>query len=980
MKPCYRWALLYALAFAEARGSAPPVVSLSKLPLRFEENRSRTPHKESKYQTHGRGFTLELAPSQSWIESIGWSIRTRWVGGNSNAAMQPEARVAGLSNYFIGAEGNWRTGIAAYGRVRCHDVYPGIDLVYHGEGGQLEYDLVLSPHADPKVIRMELSGHTGVRVDPSGDLLISTPAKDIHFKKPDIYQDTAGVRRPVAGRFVVAGNRIVKFEIGAYDHDHTLVIDPVLNYSTYFGGSGNDVARGIGVDALGNVYIAGQTDSIDLPTVNGVQMNFGGQTASVTHGDGFVAKFSPTGALLYVTYIGGARDEGVAALAVDAAGNAYLTGATTSLDFPVVNAYQSQFAGLGGNLITRTGDAFVTKLNPTGDKILYSTYLGGSMDDIATAIAVDSAGNAYITGGTRSADFPTTLGAFQTRLRGVGGEPIKPCCNAPFWDPGDAFVAKLDPTGSQLLFSTYLGGFQDDIAFSIGLDPSNNVYVGGCTISSDYPVTPGVFQKNFGGIESQNFFLNFGDGFVTKLNPTGTALVYSTFFGGAGDDCVSALAVDASGSVYFTGSTSTINLPTSPGSVQAAYAGYYVLPFLIEQLYGDAFVAKLNPAGTGLSYLTYLGGSLNDAGTGIAIDSSGDAFVVGWSDSTDFPVAGSPFQSKMKGDGGQAKYVGYGDAFLAVVNPTGTALNYSTYLGGTADDEALGVAIDSANRVYVAGHTLSSNFPVSANAAQPSYAGAKTSRITKGDAFYSVFSGFPVTPVISKVANAEGESPTIAPNTWVEIKGAGLATGSRIWQASDFVNNQMPTVLDGTSVSMNGKPAFVYFISSGQINVVTPPDLQPGPVQVVVNNQGQASSAFSTTAQPYSPSFFVINGGPYILATHLDGTVIGPTSLYPGASTPAAAGEEIIVYANGFGPVTPPVVSGSASQNGPLPTLPVVRIGGNNANVRFAGLVGSPAFFQFNVDIPAGAVSGDNSIIATYNGISTQPGTLVTVR
>jgi uncharacterized protein (TIGR03437 family) len=232
---------------------------------------------------------------------------------------------------------------------------------------------------------------------------------------------------------------------------------------------------------------------------------------------------------------------------------------------------------------------------------------------------------------------------------------------------------------------------------------------------------------------------------------------------------------------------------------------------------------------------------------------------------------------------------------------------------------------------------------------------------------------------VTKVANAEGEGLTIAPNTWVEIKGSGLAPDTRPWQASDFVDNQMPTSLDGASVSFNGEKAFVYYISPVQINVLTPPDLAAGPVQVVVTNQGQQSASFAATVQEYSTSFFVFNGGPYIVATHLSGSIVGPTSLYPGLSTPAAPGETIVIYANGFGPVSPPVVKGSATQAGNLPEFPTIVIGTNKATVSFAGLV-SPGLYQFNVQVPVIATAGDNAVTATFNGNTTQAGTRITIQ
>jgi uncharacterized protein (TIGR03437 family) len=970
--------LLSMITAAFAPGASPRRELLSKLPLRFE----RESRGDALFRARGNNFELSLAPSRHTIEwrdpSSGRVARviTELRGANPRASLEAEDRLPGSANYFLGAPAGWRTDITGYSRVRHRGVLPGIDLVFHGENGRLEYDFVLAPHADPSLIRMSLTGQDSVRVDPSGDLLVSSSAGVIRWKRPEIFQRAGETRRNISGKFVTDGRGNVSFRIGGYDHDRELVIDPTLAYSTFFGSTKNEVARGIALDGAGNIYIAGVTSSADLPTKSAFQPNFGGLTASpFAAGDGFVAKFNPSGVLQYLTYIGGSQDDGVGAIAVDAAGNAYIAGATNSSDFPTVNPFQAQFGGLGGyGTYIRTGDAFVAKINPAGNKLLYSTYLGGRMDDIAFGIAIDSTGAAYVTGATLSQDFPLSQGAPQSRMKGYGGEPTaRPCCNGPVWDPGDAFITKLDPTGSKVVFSTYLGGSLDEVAYTIALDPSNNVYVGGCTLSNDFPTTSGAFQRIWGGTDQQNYFQNTGDGFVTKLNAAGTAFVYSTYVGGAGDDCVSAMAVDSLGNAYITGATSTNGLGTTPGVFQRNYAGYFVLPFVVEQLWGDAFVGKLNPAGSAFVYLTYLGGSLNDAGTAIAIDSSGDAYVAGWTDSPDFPMAGAPYQSKMQGESGRYGYRIFGDAFVALLNSTGTALLYSTYLGGKSDEGAGGIAIDGMGNVFVTGGTLSTNFPVTSTAIRPTYGGGAT------DAFLAIFSGFPANPpVITVVANAEGESPTIAANTWVEIKGSGFGSTTRTWQTADFVNQLLPTALDNVSVTMNGAPAFVYYISPTQINVLTPPDLAAGPVQVQVNVGGVASAVFTVQAQKYSPSFFINGAGPYILATHLDGSLIGPTTLYPGLSTPAASGETVIFYANGFGPTTVPVVKGALMQSGTLPNLPTVQIGPFVATVTFAGLI-SPGLYQFNVVIPPSAPSGDNTILSGYGG-APAPTVKITVR
>jgi uncharacterized protein (TIGR03437 family) len=986
--------------------STPTSQLLSRLPLRFEADRTGRWSHDVTYMAHGGTFDLVLAPAESWLETRGGRVRMALRGVNPSGHLEPLDRLPGAANYFLGSEKNWKTDVTGYGRVRSAGVYPGIDLVFHGDGGRLEYDFIVGPHSDPGAIQLDFSGQRGLRVDSNGDLVISTSGHagndEIRWKRPEIYQDVEGRRTPVAGNFVVSHNR-VRFEIATYDRSRELVIDPTLAYSTYLGGPNNEVARGIGVDGAGNVYVAGDTQSNNLPTVSAVQPNFGGSAAVNSFGDAFIAKFSPAGTLLYLTYLGGSANDAALALAVDKAGNAYVAGCTTSTDFPTKNPYQSKFGGMGGDSIVLTGDAFVAKLNPSGNQLLYSTYLGGSLDDIATAIAIDANGNAYVAGATVSTNFPVSKSTspYQQSMAGVGGEPIRPNAGQPAWEPGDAFVVRLDPNG-QLLYGTYFGGNQDDAAFAIALDASGNVYIGGSTLSMNLPTTAGAISQTFGGVDIQNFFMNTGDGFVAEFDPTLATLRYGTYFGGIGDDTVAAIAVDSSGNIYMTGSTSTPNLTTSKACFQPRYAGYYTLPYLIEQLYGDAFVAKINPSSKTPIYLSYLGGSQNDGGTAIAVDSAGNAYVTGFTDSTDFPMAGNPLQPVFGGDGGQGVYIDYGDAFLAVVNPTGTALLYSSFYGGNADDEGNSLAVDSSGNVYIAGNTLSTNLKTTSNALQKSFGGfgGVFGLIpARGDAFFAEFSGLTATgPSIALVANAEGEATTIGPNTWVEIKGSNLAppgvsspacAPGYCWQASDFVNNQLPTGLQGVSVTLNGEKAFVYFISAGQINILTPPDLAAGPVTVQVNNNGSLSNSFTAQAQTLAESFFVLNGGPYIVAAHLSGTfctapisnvcLVGPSTLYPGYSTPAQRNETIVIYANGFGSTTTQVVSGVETQSGSLPTLPVIQIGNATANVTFAGLI-SPGLYQFNVIVPATVSSGDNSITATYNGQKTQSGTLITIQ
>jgi len=972
--------LLAVIAVMEVRGSAGPAEWLTHLPLRFEENRSPT-DRDAKFVARGAAYVLSLTPSESrfdWNGPAGGRqsrVRMRFSGARPDARMEAGNRLSGTANYFLGAPMNWRTDVPGFERIRYRNLYPGIDLIFHGEQGRLEYDFVLAPHSDPGAIRLEFKGHQRIVVEPDGDLAIFSSGGEIRWKRPEVYQDSDGGRRPIDGRFVMAGKSAVRFEIAGYDSSRTLEIDPVLAYSTYLGGTGNEFAKAVTVDNSGNVFVAGITSSPNLPVVSALQPAYAGGTANYFTGDAFIAKFTPAGTLVYLTYLGGSGDDGVAGIAVDSADNVYITGVTDSTNFPTVNAFQTTFGGFGGSSFFRVGDAFLAKLNPAGNALLFSTYLGGALDDDALAIAIDANGNSYICGSTMSDNFPTTQGAFQPSFRGGGGQPI-----LAGYAGGDAWVAKFDTNGNRI-YATYIGGIGDDLAATIAVDSAGNAYIGGYTTSFDFPTTPGALQTTFGGSDTtQDVYYNFGDAWIAKLNPAGSALIFSTFFGGPGDDSASALTVDLSGNVYFAGITNSENLPTSPGAFQPNYGGYTTLPQTIRQLTGDGYVAKLNSTGTALLYMSYLGGSENDAALGIAIDAFGEAYVTGFTDSPNFPATAHAVQPQFAGDGGEEPDFFFGDAFLTVVNPTGTSLVYSSFHGGTKDDIGFAVAIDGMGKVYMTGNTFSQNFPV-VNAIQPKFGGYQASNnVVLGDAFYSVFSGFQQTPVvITSVTNAFGGSTTLAPNTWVAVKGTGLAPDTRIWQASDFVNNQMPTSLDGVTVTLNGVNAYIYYISGTQLNILTPPNLPAGPVQVQVTNSA-ASPTFAAPSAALSPSLFVFDTAGHVVAQHLPSYMdVGPTSLYPGLTTPAAPGETIALYGTGFGATTVPIVPGSEVQSGTLPGTVQIQVNGLNCVVQFAGLVG-PGLYLFDLVLPTSLPNGDLPIVVTYNGQPTQSTAVVTIQ
>jgi hypothetical protein len=541
---------------------------------------------------------------------------------------------------------------------------------------------VIAPGADPKAIRLAFQGARKISLSSAGDLVLDTKEGKIQLKQLRVYQKVNGEEKKIAARYVLKGKRRVAFEVAEYDRRQPLVIDPVLSYSTYLGGSGREDGAHITVDSSGNAYVVGDSFDTNFPTTSGAfQTTFGGGYTNA-----FVTKLNSTGsALVYSTYLGGNSFDGGYSIAVDASGNAYVTGWTSSTNFPTTpGAFQTTYGGGDFN-----GDAFVTKLNPTGSALVYSTYLGGNSNDVGHDIAVDASGNAYIAGFTSSTNFPTTLGAFQTTY---GGGIV------------NAFVTKLNPTGSALAYSTYLGT-SENYGYGIAVDASGNAYVAGLTSSTNFPTTLGTFQTTNGGGR---------DAFVTKLNPAGSALVYSTYLGGSLQDYGYNIGVDASGNAYVAGSTSSTNFPTTPGAFQTTDGGG-----------NDAYVTKLNPTGSALVYSTYLGGNSYDDGTGIGVDASGNAYVAGSTSSTNFPTTPGTFQTTYGG--------GSYDVYVAKLNPAGSALTYSTYLGGNSQDINSGIVLDASSNVYVTGSTSSSNFPTTSGAYQTTFGGGY------GDVFVAKF-------------------------------------------------------------------------------------------------------------------------------------------------------------------------------------------------------------------------------------------------
>ncbi len=646
-----------------------------KAPISFEANEGQA-DRSVKFLARGLGYQLHLTSTQAVLSlnkeaggkhkqdvrsrqnsrrsSVGDVVRMTLLKARPDATVSGEDVLPGKVNYLLGNDpGSWRTNVATYSKVRYKDLYKGIDLVYYGNQRSLEYDFHLAPGANPEEIRLGIEGVKRTEIDSvTGDLIMRLSSGEvIRQQKPVLYQEIDGLRRAVVGRFVFRGRKQIGFEVGAYDKSRALVIDPVLVYTTYFGGAGDEATTGIAVDSAGSVYVTGWfSSSPGFPvTPNAFQKT---QNNSNGNGEVFITKLTPDGAgMVYSTLLGGSSTDTTTGIALDPVGNAYVVGWTDSADFPLRNAFQSTLRGFP--------NAFVTKLNTTGSDLLYSTFLGGSGNfDFATDIAVDPDGNAFITGDTRSINFPVTPGALRTthvRLLSPIGEQ-------------DGFVAKFNTNAAgaaSLVFSTFVD-INAPFSNSIAIDAVGNAYI-------------------------------TGDARVQKLNASGSALVYSFIIPDATTARNSRLhttdiAIDGSGQAYVTGFETRFAGETSPNL--KIVNGFQ--PTFGEGLI-DGFLLKLNTAGTALLYSTYMGGANIDLADAVAVDSTGYAYVVGDTASVDFPTR----------DGFQTINVGGNDLFITKIDTNATGVNslvFSTYYGASNFDEAAsGVAIDSEGNIYATG-------------------------------------------------------------------------------------------------------------------------------------------------------------------------------------------------------------------------------------------------------------------------------------
>jgi hypothetical protein len=833
-------------------------------------------------------------------------FRMKLVGANSTPRIGGIDEFPGKANYFLGDDqSKWHTNVRTYGRVKYESVYPGVDLVFYGKQGQLEDDFVVAPGADPTAIRLAFRGSKKPRVDKRGDLVLALEGGEVRLKKPLIYQQTGDRRQPIGGRYVLLADA-VSFQVAPYDRTKPLVIDPVLEYATYLGGNGNDYGQAIAADSSGNAYVAGFTFGVagnpytdTFPLLNPIQSTLFKECA-------FVSEINAAGtALVYSTFLCDVQGSNFTpasyarAIAVDAAGNAYVAGDTYTdgtPHFPTVNALQPT-APPGSN-------AFVAKIAAGGASLLYSTYLGGG-NEYGYGIAIDSQGDAYVTGKSGSTSFPT-FNALQPKLGGAGP---------------NAFVAKINPAGSAFIYSTYLGGSVTvsnpagavgDQANAIAVDPAGNAYITGLTASSDFP-TKNAVQSTFGGDY---------DAFVTEINPTGSALVYSTYLGGTGGDLANGIAVDSAGEAYVGGATTS---QTLPGTLNAPSPFAGRTAFITEFAAGGTAVYSDYLVPTFQGTLTNGGGAVDNVPTAIAIDPSRNIYVTGTSltASAYYPVEFPP-------------HGGGGNAFLAhVANTLIATFPLSVTYPGV--DTVSGVAADSTGNVYITG-SIGDNSNFATGHALQTAPGAGE------DAFVAKINNSPTTILLSPVSAFFGTVGVFNKSASQIFTATNVGTAplqlTFTTSGIDFAqtNNCPSQLAAGAScaITVTFSPTTPvsenYFLDVSSFN---PSTIQydnqyaylsgigapPAPVSL----SGAVTAQLPTFTQAWV--FTVSNGGPGGAAM---------TSFTPTSVTPINASSD---------PTSPSYCSASiGTQYGGLANLPAMSSGTAVFTVNFVGCATKPAF------------------------------------
>ena len=923
------------------------------------DRKSSIPSREGRLEnasSRDQSATAGKAPSR-------WTVKLDLVGANPAVKIAGDDKTAAVISYFKGPRKEWTTGLSTYSRLVYADVWPGIDLVYSGTANQLKYTFVVEPGADPGLIRLAYRG-AAVRLNESGQLEVETPVGGFRDDRPYSYQDAAGGRVEVQSRFALRRGEEADpveygFRVASYDKTRPLIIDPaVLVYAGYIGGREDEQGGGIAVDSMGNAYVTGValSSQTTFPVTVGPDLTHNG--GDIDPVDAFVAKVNAAGtALEYAGYIGGSGNEQGHGIAVDAAGNAYVTGWTFSTEatFPVTIGPDLTFNG--------AIDAFVARVNAAGTGLDYAGYIGGASSEFGRAIAVDGLGNACISGFARSTEttFPVSIGPDLTFNGGLE----------------DAFVARVNAAGTALDYAGYIGGSGDDQGWGIAVDGPGNAYVIGSTQSSEatFPVIVGPDLTYNGG----------GDAFVAKVDATGTTLNYAGYIGGSGSEDGRGIAVDDSGNAYVTGSAT---------STEATFPAAVGPDLTFNGGSGDAFVARVNAAGTALDYAGYIGGIAGDAGGGVAVDGTGNAYITGGtqSDEATFPVAVGPdltFNSSFNTS----------DAFVARVNAAGTALDYAGYIGGIAGDGGGGVAVDALGNAYITGttHSDEATFPVTVGP-DLTYDGFSFSGFT--EAFVAKVSFVvPPTPTPTPTDTptpTPTPTPTVTPGTTILTVTPGTATPGGTVTAT-WSGIATPTSWDWIGLFAQGAADTSYvtwmYVScsqtpgaaraSGSCRFLIPSGLPPGPYELRLfsnNSFTRLATSGPLTVAPPGPQLSVRPG-----SVPPGGTV---TATWSGIATPTPA-DWIGLFAQGAPDtsyVTWTYVScsqtpGTARAAGSCPfVIPAalatgtyeLRLLANNGFTRLATsgpLNVAPSGPQLSVS--PGSVDAGGTVTATWSGIAT---------
>lgn len=864
---------------AETPGSESVAATFLQLPIHFEKNEGQVAQ-PVRYLARGAGYQLFLTPGDI-VLSLGPSrsaLRMKLLGGAGAPAIEGGELLPGRTHYFIGSDPTrWRTDIPQYGRVTYRGVYPGIDLAFYGTQGRLEYDFIVAPGADPSLIRLAFEGAESLRLDDNGSLLLGTGAGPLIHHVPVVFQDSDGSRTSVPGRYVVVGTSEVRFELGDYDRSRSLSIDPVLTFSTYLGGSGHDTARSIKRDGSGNLYLAGESESLDFAAVGGPKSP-GSMSGNSGGFDAFVTKINAAGTVIvYNTFIGGSLDDSAWGLTVDAAGVVTVAGWTASTsNFPT--------AGTNLRLGTPTGvEGFIARLSADGNTLSSSTYLGGDGDDYIFALAADSTATpSYYVAGETSAS---------------GGFVLVSPVDGVFGAPTEGFAMKFNNALGAITYSTFLGGGAADTAWGIAADASGNAYITGVTSSTDFP-TASAYLANQPG----------DDAFLTKINAAGPAISYSTYLGGGGNDTGYAVAIDTSNRPHVVGTTTSTNFPM----VNAKQPLIASTAASLANGYGDAFVTKFLATGASPVYSTYLGGDIRDEARAVAVDSSGNAYVTGQTNSTNFPTIRAY----------QATKAALNDTFVTKLDSAGSRVSnyrYSTLLGGNYHDEARAITIDNSGNAWVTGRTNSSDYPTVGALKGTNTAGVR-------DAFIAKL--VPMTVAIASQVETVPDDTV----TWTYSGGPAGALGTpyfRLLLSQD--NGAFNQILDWTTATTHSESGLLdgtYRLllygspqAGAQEAAVYGPILVIGPevlslsVSQVPGPGGTVTLTFTTTTSPpgYTPVYFRTsrsqNGGPFVLVSDwnttnplaLGGLTAGSTYRFlVEASTSATGPRHVFVYTAPF--------------------------------------------------------------------------------